>query len=94
MVTGHLAARAAGMVISGVAGAIVVDRLKQRSTGRGLNQAAVAVTALALRGKRRVEAGAENLRLGAGDVVAQAREKIGEQAPPPAQPAQPHEHDH
>lgn len=93
MVTGHLAARAASVLISGVAGTIVVDRLKQQSTARGANRAAVAVTALVLRGKRRVEAGAENLRLNAGDVVAQAREKIGEQAPPPAR-AEPHEHDH
>jgi hypothetical protein len=94
MVTGHLAVRAAGLLISGVAGAAVVDRLKQPTTGAAVKRAAVAVTALTLRGKRRLETGAENLRLSAGDVVAEARERIGEQAPPPAQPAQPHDHDH
>ncbi len=94
MIVGHVAARAAGLLISGVAGAVVVDRLKQRSTGDAVKRAAVAVTAVTLRGKRRVEAGAENLRLSAGDVVAQARERIGEQAPPPAHPAEPHDHDH
>lgn len=94
MVTGHLAVRAAGLLISGVAGAAVVDRLKQPATGVAVKRAAVAVTALTLRGKRRLESGAENLRLTAGDVVAEAREKIGEQAPPPAQPAQAQDHDH
>lgn len=93
MVVGHLAARAAGLLVSGVAGAVVIDRLKQPATGRTVKRAAVAVTALTLRSKRRIEAGAENLRLSAGDVVAEAREKIGEQAPPPAEPAQ-HDHDH
>lgn len=94
MVTGHLAVRAAGLLISGVAGAAVVDRLKRPATGAAVKRAAVSVTALTLRSKRRLESGAENLRLTAGDVVAEAREKIGEQAPPPAQPAQPHNHDH
>lgn len=94
MMTGHLAARAAGLLISGVAGAAVVDRLKRPATGTAVKRAAVSVTALTLRGKRRLESGAENLRLTAGDVVAEAREKIGEQAPPPAQPAPAHDHDH
>lgn len=94
MVTGHLAARAAGLLISGVAGAAVVDRLKRPATGAVVKRAAVAVTALSLRGKRRLESGAENLRLTAGDVVAEAREKLGEQTPAPSQPAQHHDHDH
>jgi len=94
MVTGHLAARAAGLLISGVAGAAVIDRLKRPATGAAVKRAAVSVTALTLRGKRKLESGAENLRLSAGDVVAEARGKIGEQAPPPAQPSQAHDHDH
>ncbi len=94
MVAGHLAARAAGLLISGVAGAVVVDRLKQASSGTAAKRALVAVTATTLRGKRRIEAGAENLRLAVGDVVAEARERIGEQAPPPAHPAEQHDHDH
>ena len=94
MSTGHRAARAAGLLISGIAGAAVVDRLQRPATGAAVKRAAVSVTALTLRGKRRLESGAESLRLTTGDVVAEAREKIGEQAPPPAQPAQAHDHDH
>ncbi len=94
MIAGHLAARAAGMLISGIAGAVVVDRLKQSSTGASARRAMVTVTAITLRGKRRIETGAESLRLAAGDVVAEARERIGEQAPPPAHPAETHDHNH
>lgn len=88
------AAKAAGLLVSGIAGAAVVDRLKQPATGAAAKRALVAVTAVTLRGKRSIEAGAENLRLAAGDVVAQAREKIGETAPPPAHPAPAHDHEH
>lgn len=94
MATGHLATRAAGLLISGVAGAAVVDRLKRPATGAAFKRVAVAVTTVTLRGKRRLESGAENLRLTAGDVVAEARQKIGEQTPPPTRPAQAHDHDH
>ena len=64
MVTGHLAVRAAGLLISGVAGAAVVDRLKRPATGAAVKRSVVAVTALTLRGKRRLESGAENLSIG------------------------------
>lgn len=92
--TGHLVARAAGLVIGGVAGAAVLDRIKRPATGAAVKRAAVSITALSLRGRRRLENGAEHLRLTAGDVVAEARERVGEPAPPPARPAQAHDHDH
>mgnify|MGYP003339016936 CR=1 FL=1 len=54
-----------------------------------------AVTALAwgLRGKRRAEIGAENVRLTSGDLLAEARARVGEQAPPPSA-ADVHDHTH
>lgn len=94
MVAGHLLARAATLVATGIAGAAVVDRLKAPSTGRAVRRGVVAVTAAAMAGKRKVETGAENLRLSAGDVAAEAREKIGEEARPPAADAGHHDHDH
>jgi hypothetical protein len=94
IVTGHLLAKAAGMLISGIAGAVVVDRLKQPGNGNIARRGAVTVIAWGLKGKRRVETGAENVRLSAGDLVAEARERVGEQAPPPADPVDRHDHEH
>lgn len=93
MVAGHLLARAATLLATGVAGAAVVDRIKAPSTGRAVRRGVVAVTAWTMAGKRKVETGAENLRLSAGDIAAEAREKIGEEARPPVANAG-HDHDH
>lgn len=92
MIAGHLAARAVGLLVSGVAGAAVIETLKQPATANAARRGLVTVTAWTLRGKRQIENGAENLRLTAGDVVAEARARIGETAPPPAHPAEPHDH--
>ena len=92
--TGHLLTKAAGMLISGIAGAAVVDRLKQPGNGNIARRGAVTVTTWGLKGKRRIETGAENMRLSAGDIVAEARERVGEQAPPPAEPVNQHDHEH
>lgn len=94
IVAGHLLTKAAGLLISGIAGAAVVDRLKQPGNGNVARRGAVAVTTWGLKGKRRIETGAENMRLSAGDIVAEARERVGEQAPPPAEPVDQHDHEH
>lgn len=52
----------------------------------------MAATALGLRGVRKAEEGAERARLAVGDVVAEARERIGEEARPPAVTGHDHEH--
>ena len=54
----------------------------------------MSATALALRGARKAEEGAESARLKVADVVAEARERIGEEAPPPAVSDSGHDHDH
>jgi hypothetical protein len=86
--------RAAGAVVSGVAGVAVVEGAKKLSGGRTLHETAVAVTTLGLRGARVAEAGAERVRLGTADVVAEARERMGEQAAPPGTVTPAHDHEH
>jgi hypothetical protein len=43
---------------------------------------------------RRAEGGAESARLKVADVMAEARERIGEEAPPPAVTEAAHDHEH
>jgi hypothetical protein len=43
---------------------------------------------------RKAEEGAESARLKVADVVAEARERIGEEVPPPAVADTAHDHDH
>jgi hypothetical protein len=90
---GPLAARAVGAVASGVAGVAVVEGVKKLSGGRAVHESAVAVTTLGLRAARAAETGAERVRLNTADVVAEARERIGEQATPPGA-VEKHDHEH
>ncbi|WP_111765452.1 DUF1490 family protein [Nakamurella deserti] len=85
--------KAVGAVISGVAGVTVVNAARSGRLGRVAHQAAVGVTAAGLRAVRAAEHGAENTRLVAADIVAEAREKVGEQATPPGAPTV-HDHQH
>ena len=47
-----------------------------------------------LRGMRKAEEGAESARLKMADVMAEARERIGEEVPPPAVTETAHDHEH
>lgn len=89
-----LVTKAAGAVASGVAGVAVIEGVKRLGNGRGVHDAAVAVTAAGLRGVRAAEAGAERVRLSTADVVSEARERIGEQAPAPGTADATHDHEH
>jgi hypothetical protein len=91
---GEAAAKAAGMVVTGVVGAAAYDGVKRLVRGRTVRALAVGVTAAGLRGVRAVEVGAERARLVAGDIVSEARAQIGEQSPPPAAGAAMGEHAH
>ncbi|MEQ7848838.1 DUF1490 family protein [Nocardioides kribbensis] len=88
-----LLGKAGSTLVTGLVGAAAYDGAK-RAVGAGVvREGAVAATAWGLRGKRRVETGAEQLRLTSGDIVAEARERVGEQAPPPgAHEAHDHQH--
>ena len=57
-----------------------------------LHDAAVTATEWGLRGTRRAEEAAESARLKLADVMAEARERVGEEAQPPAIGNHDHEH--
>ncbi|QUQ64473.1 hypothetical protein JJ691_21930 [Kutzneria sp. CA-103260] len=82
---------AARAVAIGVVGAIAYDGMKRISRSGALRGATVTAAVWGLRGVRAAEIGAERMRLAVGDVVAEARARIGEQAPAPGA-ASGHEH--
>jgi hypothetical protein len=84
------AARAVG---TGLAGAVAYDGVKRVTKGPVARNATVALASWGLRGVRAAETGAERTRLAVGDIMSEARERIGEQAPPPGA-AVSHEHEH
>ena len=59
-----------------------------------VHEASVTTAAWALRGTRKAEEAAENARLKVADVMAEARERIGEEVPPPSVADAEHSHDH
>ena len=83
----------AGMAASGVIGAVIVDGLRSGQARRAARSGAVTVTAWGLRAQHKAEVKAEELRLGFGDIVAEARERVGDEAKPPADVSG-HDHDH
>jgi len=85
-------AKAAGTVVTGVVGVAAYEVVRKVSTKLPVRETTVNATALGLRGVRKAEEGAERARLSIADVIAEARERIGEEASPPA--AVDHAHDH
>ena len=79
----RLVGRAARVVVTGLVGAIAHDAAKRIARTGVIRGATVTGTVWGLRGFRAAEAGAEKARLVAGDIVSEARERIGEQAPAP-----------
>ena len=86
--------KAAGTVFTGLVGVSAFEVLRKGLGTKPVRRATVAAAELSLRGTRRAEVTAESVRLKAADVVAEARERIGEEAPPPAAAAEAHDHDH
>ncbi|MCG7580540.1 DUF1490 family protein [Mycolicibacterium sp. OfavD-34-C] len=89
-----LLVKAASTVVTGAVGVAAYNGVRKALAKAPLREASVSATALALRGARRAEEGAESARLKVADVVAEARERIGEEAPPPAVSDSDHDHDH
>lgn len=87
------AAKAAGTVVTGVVGVGAYELVRKAVGKAPLRRASVAAAEMGLRGTRRAEVAAESARLRVADVVAEARERVGEEAPPPAVGAA-HDHDH
>lgn len=92
MVNG-LIVRTARLVVTGLAGAAAYDGLKRVARCGAIRSATVTGTVWGLQGVRAAETGAERARLAAGDILSDARERIGEQAPAPGT-VNGHRHDH
>ncbi|CLX15768.1 DUF1490 family protein [Mycobacterium tuberculosis] len=86
-------AKATTTVITGLAGVTSYEILKKAAAKAPLRQTAVSAAALGLRGTRKAEEAAESARLKVADVMAEARERIGEESPTPAI-SDLHDHDH
>lgn len=87
-------AKATTTVITGLAGVTAYEILKKKAAAKApLRQTAVSAAALGLRGTRKAEEAAESARLKVADVMAEARERIGEESPTPAI-SDLHDHDH
>lgn len=93
MIPQILAGKAASTVVTGLVGVSAYELLKKAAGKAPVRRASVAVAELGLRGTRRAEVAAESARLRFGDVVAEARGRIGEEASPPAVGGG-HDHDH
>ena len=90
---GAVVGKAAGLVASGLVGAVAYDGVKKVARSGAVREAAVSVTAWGLRGARAAETGAERARLATADIVSEARDRIGEETPAPGD-AQGHGHEH
>ncbi|ACC40595.1 MULTISPECIES: DUF1490 family protein [Mycobacterium] len=84
MIVHGLLAKAGATVVTGVVGVSAYELLRKALGSAPVHRAAVATTEVGLRGTRGAEKVAESARLKVSDVVAEARERIGEEAPPPA----------
>ncbi len=85
--------KAAATVATGAVGAAAYDLLRKAAAKAPLHQTAVSAAELGLRGTRRAEEAAESARLKLSDVMAEARGRLGEEAPTPSV-TDIHEHDH
>lgn len=83
MLSHGLVAKAAGTVLTGLVGVSTYEMLRKAVGSAPVHRAAVTATEWGLRGARRAEVAAESARLKVADVVAEARDRIGEDAPAP-----------
>ena len=88
-----LMVRAARVVATGLVGAAAYDGVKRVVRPSAIRGATVTGTVWGLRGVRAAETGAEKARLVAGDIVSEARARIGEEAPAPGS-VNGHGHEH
>jgi hypothetical protein len=94
MIAHGLLAKVVGTVLTGAVGAAAYDALRRVAALAPVHEAAVTATEWGLRGVRKAEETAESARLAIADVVAEARERVGEEVPPPAVADADHDHEH
>jgi hypothetical protein len=78
MVAHVVLAKAASTVVTGLVGVSAYEVLRKSVGPAPVHRAAVAATEWGLRGTRRAEVAAESARLRVADVVAEARDRIGD----------------
>jgi hypothetical protein len=78
--------RATGTVFTGLVGVSAYEVLRKAVGKTPVHRAAVTATEWGLRGTRRAEVAAEAARLKVADVVAEARDRIGDNASLPVDP--------
>jgi hypothetical protein len=88
-----LFAKAASTVVTGLVGVTAYELVRKAVATAPLHETAVSAAELGLRGTRRAEEAAESARLKLADVMAEARERIGEVAPTPSI-TDTHQHEH
>ncbi|BBZ45574.1 hypothetical protein MPRM_28550 [Mycobacterium parmense] len=88
-----LLAKAASTVATGLVGVTAYELVRKAVARAPLHETAVSAAELGLRGTRKAEEAAESARLKLADVMAEARERIGEEAPTPSV-TDAHQHDH
>jgi Protein of unknown function (DUF1490) len=88
-----LLAKAAGTVFTGLVGVTAYEVVRKAAAKAPLHETAVSAAELGLRGTRKAEEAAESARLKLADVMAEARERVGEEVPPPSI-GDAHQHDH
>jgi hypothetical protein len=94
MVAHGVLAKVATTVATGAVGVAAYDALRKAVAKLPIREAGVTAAEWALRGTRKAEETAETARLNIADVMAEARERIGEEVPPPAVADSEHAHEH
>jgi hypothetical protein len=94
MVLHGLLSRAVTTVATGVVGVAAYGAIRKAIAKAPIHEASVTGATWALRGARKAEESAETARLKIADVMAEARERIGEEVSPPAVADAEHDHDH
>ena len=89
-----LLVKAATTVATGAVGVAAYDVFRKAVAKLPIREAGVTAAEWALRGTRKAEEAAEAARLNVSDVMAEARERIGEEVPPPAVADSGHAHEH
>ncbi|WP_432543288.1 DUF1490 family protein [Kineococcus sp. SYSU DK002] len=89
-----IAAPLGRLVLTAAASAGLVKAVSDGRGAAALRRIAVTGTKVGIRTSRAAETGVERFRLGAGDIVAQAYDELGEQAPVPPTPQAGHDHQH
>ena len=89
-----IVAKAVSTVVTGAVGVAAYNGAKKLYEKTPVRKAAVSATELGLRAARKAEVHAESARLAVSDVVAEARDRIGEEVQPPTASDAGHGHAH